>query len=110
VQIHPAAPVNGRLPVQRAVIGVLGYDHLGEQSYARQRTLERARGRWQLDHSRAVCAGQLGAYMPDHLEVTGYEIEQLRDVFAKLAHRTPAVGTSAAGGRMHDGLARQVFG
>ena len=48
--------------------------------------------------------------MLDDLEVAGDEIEQLGDVFAKLAHRRPAVGTGAARRGVYDDLARQVCG
>ena len=84
------------LPIQRAVVGVLGHDHLGQQPRGRHAALDRARGGRQLDHPGAVRAGELGAHMPEDLEVAGDEIEQLGDVFAELAHRRPAVGTGAA--------------
>jgi hypothetical protein len=48
--------------------------------------------------------------MADHLEVTGYEIEQLGDVFAEFAQPAATVGTGAVRRRVYDGLARQVGG
>ena len=54
------------------------------------RSIGRERRR-QLDHPRAVAAGELGPHMPDHLEVARHEVEQLGDVLAELAHRAAAV-------------------
>jgi hypothetical protein len=48
--------------------------------------------------------------MADHFEVTGYEIEQLGDVFTELAQPVATVGTGATRRRVHDDLARQMGG
>lgn len=41
LEIHTGTAVDRLLPIQRTMIGVLGYDHLREQTRSRQAALDR---------------------------------------------------------------------
>ena len=108
IELDPGAPVDARLSIQRAMVGVLGDDDLCEQPRRGHHPIERPRRRRLLDHPSTVTAGEFRPYMPDHLEVARHQVEHFGNVLAEPTHRVATLRTVAARRRMDDSLARQV--
>jgi hypothetical protein len=108
VQLDAGPLIDRLLPIERAVVGILGREHLRQQSWRRDAALDRTRRCRQLHHPRTVAAGELGSHMAQHLEVARHEVEHLGDILPQLAHGGTAVGAGAARRRVHDRFAWQV--
>jgi hypothetical protein len=108
IQLDAGAAEDRLLPVQGAVVGILGNDHLRQQRRRRQAAFDRPRRRRQLHDLGAVAAGKLRTDVAQDTEVTRYIVQLLGDVLAERAHRAAAVRAGAARRRVHDDLARQV--
>ena len=116
VEIDAFAGIDLGLAVQRQMVGILGHQHMGEQSRARPPALDR-QGRHRRLHDRFTqAADDLGADMPDDLEL-GDALQHLGLVLAEPAQLSAAsLATTAeiaigdARWPMHDLLARQMIG
>lgn len=108
IQFDAGAAEDRLLPVQGAVVGVLGNDHLRQQRRGRQTAFDRPRRRRQLHDLCAVTTRQLRPDVAQDTEVARHIVQLLGDVLAECAHRAAAVRTGTARRCMHDDLARQV--
>lgn len=116
VEIDTLAGIDLGLSVKRQVVGVLGYQHMGEQSGTWSPALDR-QGRHRRLHDRlAQPADDLGSDMPDDLE-QGDALQHLGLVLAEPAQLSAAslaataeIATGDARWPVDDVLAWQVIG
>ena len=86
------------LPVQRQMIGVLGHQHLGQQTGGRDTFVDHMRVDRCLLNSFALCAGPLAPDVTLHCEHAWHIVQLLCHVFADALHLAAATGRAAGGG------------
>jgi hypothetical protein len=95
IQLHPVAPVDAALPVQRQVVAVLGDHDVRQQSGACGAAADRAARRRRLPDRLALRACQLRAHGADHLEARRHVLQVFRDVLADAPQAAAARAAAA---------------
>jgi hypothetical protein len=109
VQRHTLTRHDLGLAIQGQVVGVAGYQDMGDQRLGWQATLDQPRRRGGLHHcARASPTGELRPAGHDHPELGGDDVEPLGDVFADQRHRRPAARAGGVLRRQRDLDPRQV--
>src|SRR5690606_6517053 len=98
-----------RLAVQRQMVAVLRYEHMGQEAGTGKALRDRPARRWRLHDLRAAPARGLRPHMTDHPELTRHVLEHLRDVLAERLQRAAALRARARH-LVRDRLSRQVLG
>jgi hypothetical protein len=110
LQIHARSTVDLGLPVERAVIGVFGHQHMGDRRLGGQGAFDQAARRRRLNHPRRTCPACIfRADRCNHPELGGDDIQSLGAIFTDPRHVAATAGTLRA--RRFDHLfdARQLL-
>jgi len=92
------------------MVGILGDQHMREQTRSRQSAIDRPRWCGCLHDAVASIAAQLRTHMPDDLEAGPHVLQHLGDVFAELAEPATAVGASVVLWHVRMNFAREMLG
>ena len=110
VQIDAFAGIDLRLPVERKMVGILRDQHMREQTWTCESTIDGPRWRGRLHDAVAGIATQLRTHVADDLEAGPHVLQHLGHVFAQLAQSAPAVGTSLVAWYVRVDLTRKMLG
>ena len=113
IKLDPLSGIDLRLAVQRQVIGVLGHQHVREQSRSGQAARDRPRGCCHLHDALAAGAAELRPHMPHHLEVLRHVLQDFADILtdpAQRACRNPDTRTPAGAPLVRGANARATAG
>jgi hypothetical protein len=91
VEIEALPRIDLRLPLERQVIGVFGYEHLGHRRFGGQSTLDKSRRRECLHHHVLTSpAGIFGPANDEHAELRRHDVELLARIVAYPMQRVAA--------------------
>ena len=109
VQVDPRTGVDLRLAVEGKMVGKLRYQHVGEQAFGGQGSLDEVRRCRRLgDAFLALAAGVLRAHRDDDLELRRNDVKPLGAILADLRHLATTARTQRALGLDHIKDPRQV--
>jgi len=92
------------------MIGELGDQHMGQQSWSGKATLDGPRWRGRFHHAVATAASKLRPHVANHLEALGNVLQLLRHVVAELAQLAATIRAAVTMRKMRDNFAREMLG
>jgi hypothetical protein len=95
IQADALTGIDLRLPVKRQMVGILGYEHLGDERIGRQPALDHTGRSGRLYHGLTGAAGIFGPTDHQHAQLRRHDVEPLGDI---LADAVQGVAAAGAGG------------